>query len=80
MLQKILQNPYLPSRTMRVMKIEDYKVNWNCRFHPTNWWHEIGCPHKDWSKEDLQRALELAKKSHDYLLDVMKQEPIIAGE
>lgn len=18
---------------------------WNCRFHPTDWWHEVGCPH-----------------------------------
>lgn len=23
---------------------------YNCRFHPTDWWHEVGCPH--WSKCD----------------------------
>jgi hypothetical protein len=38
--------------------------HWNCRFHPTDGWHETGCPHKEWSKEQLQRALVLAKASN----------------
>lgn len=45
--------------------IEDFQVEptWNCRFHPTNWWHETGCPHKDWTKEELLEALKTAKQS-----------------
>lgn len=41
------------------LKPED--VNWGCRFHPNDWWHEIGCPHWKWTKEQLYQAL-LAKK------------------
>jgi hypothetical protein len=41
------------------------KPTYNCRFHPTNWWHEVGCPHKDWSKEELQEALDSAKRSQE---------------
>ena len=33
-------------------KFLEGKPTYSCRFHPTNWWHEVGCPHKDWSKED----------------------------
>lgn len=29
---------------------------WNCRFHPFNWWHEVGCPHVDWTPEQLGDA------------------------
>lgn len=43
------------------------EITWMCRFHPTDWFHEVGCPHNnDWSKEDLQRALETAKRSNDW--------------
>ena len=37
-------------------------LTWNCRFHPTDWWHEIGCPHREWPKEQLQSALESNKR------------------
>lgn len=37
-------------------------VHWNCRFHPTNGWHETGCPHLNWSKKDLLGALISKKK------------------
>ena len=40
------------------------KIIWNCRFHPTDWWHEIGCPHQEWTKEQLQSALITAKVSY----------------
>jgi len=33
-------------------------LTWNCRFHPTNWWHTVGCPHQKWTVEQLQSALE----------------------
>lgn len=43
-------------------KLKEVKVTWNCRFHPTDYWHEIGCPHQKWSKEDLLGALISKKK------------------
>ena len=33
------------------------KLNWGCRFHPVNWWHQVGCPHQEWTREDLYSAL-----------------------
>jgi hypothetical protein len=34
--------------------LEDRDANgeriWHCRFHPFDWWHEVGCPHMDWSQ------------------------------
>ncbi len=39
------------------------KPTYNCRFHPTDFWHEVGCPHREWSKEELQNALDNAKRS-----------------
>ena len=30
---------------------------WNCNFHPKDGWHETGCPHKEWTKEEIQKAL-----------------------
>jgi len=36
-------------------------LHWCCRFHPTDWFHEIGCPHQKWTIEQLQDALEVAK-------------------
>lgn len=41
------------------------KVVWCCRFHPTNWWHEIGCPHQEWTKEQLLSALIGLKQAQD---------------
>lgn len=42
--------------------IEQQEVSWNCRYHPTNWWHEVGCPHQEWTKEELLDALVTKKK------------------
>lgn len=47
-------------------------VSWKCRFHPTDWFHEIGCPDMDWSKEQLMGALLTKKKS-----EVMAQNAMI---
>jgi hypothetical protein len=27
-----------------------------CRFHPTDGWHEVGCPHRPWSDDELRHA------------------------
>lgn len=38
---------------------------WICRFHPFNWWHEVGCPHMTWTPEqlaDAERVREEGKK------------------
>lgn len=40
------------------------KYNWCCRFHPFNWWHEVGCPHREWTREQLYSAL-LSKKDFE---------------
>lgn len=29
------------------LEFDDNRI-WHCRFHPTNWWHEVGCPHVKW--------------------------------
>jgi hypothetical protein len=42
---------------------ETNNPRWNCRFHPTDGWHETGCPHIEWSKEQLSKALIMAKAS-----------------
>lgn len=52
---------------MKNKTITDFEPTWNCRFHPTNWWHENGCPHKAWGTDDLQTALIAAKKTNAYL-------------
>lgn len=37
-------------------------VTWSCRFHPTDWWHEVGCPHVEWTVEQLRDALVEKKR------------------
>jgi len=46
------------------IKERQEKLHWSCRFRPTDWWHEIGCPHKEWSAEELLSAL-LTKKEFE---------------
>ena len=36
-----------------------------CRFHPTDWFHEVGCPHMDWTKEQLIDAIRGLKVNLD---------------
>lgn len=45
--------------TERLDKIE---VSWTCRFHPHEGWHEVGCPHQEWTKEQILGALISKKK------------------
>ena len=59
------KEPYLTVGELREAlgnKLNAQKVNWCCRFHPTDWWHEVGCPHQEWTKEDLLSALITKKK------------------
>ena len=44
-------------------KIAKDNLKWSCRFHPTDWFHEIGCPHQKWTKKQLQDALNVAKST-----------------
>lgn len=41
-------------------KILDKEIVWNC--HSGAGTHEVGCPHKKWTEEDLRAALELKKR------------------
>lgn len=50
-------------------RIDKVHVTWNCRFHPFNWWHEIGCPHKEWTKEELLDALIFKKRFEKFRLE-----------
>lgn len=34
----------------------DGKRTWICRFHPFHWFHEVGCPHVQWTAEQLADA------------------------
>lgn len=41
-------------------KIENTKISWNCHLSRNE--HEVGCPHRKWSVEELQDALIRKKK------------------
>lgn len=48
------------------------KPNYCCRFHPTDWFHEVGCADREWTVEELQSALDSCKRSEElriYLLN-----------
>ncbi len=38
-------------------------LGWICRFHPTHWFHEVGCPHMEWTHEQLLSAVRSSKKA-----------------
>lgn len=42
--------------------VYDDGITWACRFHPTEWFHEVGCPHCEWTAADLWNALVNKKK------------------
>ena len=50
------------------LKFLKEKPTYSCRVHPTDWWHEVGCPHKSWTNEELQSALDKAKRSQELLI------------
>ena len=49
-------------------RIDKIQIHWTCRFHPTEEWHEVGCPHRKWTVEELQKVLEDAKRTIEYNL------------
>lgn len=49
------------------------KYNWSCRFHPSDWWHEIGCPHLSWNKEELKEAKKRKKAEAKVLDNYLKE-------
>ena len=57
-------------------KIAKNNLKWTCRFHPTDWFHEFGCPHCEWTKEQLQEALETAKATIVVLQNELYREPL----
>lgn len=55
------------AKRLKEKQLDDFQPRWNCRFHPTDYWHEVGCPHKVWGVQDLQKALNAAKKTNTYM-------------
>ena len=37
-----------------------------CNVHPFKGYHEVGCPHREWSIEQLEQSLK--RKKHETLL------------
>lgn len=62
------------------MKIEEIEIIFCCRCHPTDYWHEVGCPHKEWTKEQLLEALITAKKTIAYHFELFKKHPELLNE
>ncbi len=52
----------------QIKTLEDFIPVWSCRFHPINWWHEFGCPHQEWTKNQIEKALYQSKQSNAYLV------------
>lgn len=61
-------------------KIEDYGAVYAC-IHRWNQ-HEVGCSHRDWTKEELQSALDTAKKAESYRIHILNhpEDTIYAGD
>jgi len=49
--------------------LDDFQPRYSCDANG----HEFGCPHKTWSVEQLQVALNQAKQSNAFLLDVLRR-------
>ena len=43
------------------------QARYTCRFHPTEFFHEVGCPHRTWAISELESAVETAKESQKML-------------
>jgi hypothetical protein len=54
------------------MANEQPEVTWNCRFHPTDWWHEVGCPHQAWTVDQLRDQIVTMKRGANIALDSYK--------
>lgn len=53
--------------------------SFHCRFHPTDWFHETGCEHMEWTKEQLLSALKNAKRASELQFELSK-EPLGEGD
>lgn len=41
------------------LDIKDWQLDektYHCRFHPFDWFHQVGCPHMKWTQEELDEA------------------------
>ncbi len=47
---------------MNMSPTTNEEVTWMCRFHPIHWMHEVGCPHKIWTNQQLIDAIIAKKK------------------
>lgn len=78
------ENRAIVEKAIEMLNEEQRKVmeyGWTCRFHPTDSFHEVGCPHQDWTKEDLQGALEAKKKGEkDFTALISAAEERVRGE
>ena len=54
-------------------KKAEENITWTCRFHPTDWFHELGCPHREWTKEEYKSALHSKKIGEQLMLEALKQ-------
>lgn len=48
------------------------KPNYACHFREN--WHTVGCSHRDWTKEQLQEALDNSKRAHELQLHLLNTE------
>jgi hypothetical protein len=51
---------------------EQQEVTWNCRFHPTDWWHEVGCPHQAWTVDQLRDQIATMKRGANLAIETYK--------
>lgn len=56
---------------MKDKELTQNDVSWSCRFHPVNFWHEVGCPHCEWTKEQLLSALIAKKKFEEDKIKIL---------
>lgn len=57
----------------QINELESTTIIWHC--HHRLGRHEVGCSHREWSKEQLQDALESAKKSLAYRSSMLTANP-----
>jgi hypothetical protein len=64
--------PKIMNKDETEFEIAKKNVVFSCRFHPTDWWHEVGCPHMQWTNEQLLDAIRGLKvnidKAHETII------------
>lgn len=60
--------------------MENKKAQYTCRHHPTDSFHEVGCEHQEWSKENLQGALNTAKLVNEAYVRLLMEHPELVLE